>query len=307
MSQLRAFDLALAPDKRSGSFVVCGGEVPDCLRQLLGTAKARAGQGLSGKDAEPDFDLIKPARRSRREVESNIGVSGKPSFVLLMGAVVVEDDVDLAVGRLVFNDLGHEGLKVNALFGLCGPATDSPIGHFQSGEEVYRTMPLIGALETLDDLTAAGLNITGRPFQGLDRRLFVDAEHQRILRRGQVQADNIRRFRGKLGVGTDAPRAMPAQLNAVFAQHPPNRGVRNTERRGQCPTIPNRGRPPSPQLPNPSRRSRHPHPKHPGDRHRPRATLHLDRPADPRPTTGPRPPRSLAYPVDTPTSVRLSI
>ena len=25
-------------------FVVCGGEVPDCLRQLLGTAKARAGQ-----------------------------------------------------------------------------------------------------------------------------------------------------------------------------------------------------------------------------------------------------------------------
>ena len=190
MSQLRAFDLALAPDKWSGSFVVCG-EVPDCLRQLLGTAKARAGQGLSGKDAEPDFDLINPARRSRREMESDIGVRGKPSFVLLMGAVVVEDDVDLAVGRLAFNDLGHEGLKVDALFGLCGLATDDPIGHFQSGEEVYRTMPLIGAFETLDDLTAAGLNITGRPFQGLDRRLFVDAEHQRILRRVQVQADNI--------------------------------------------------------------------------------------------------------------------
>jgi hypothetical protein len=51
MSQLRAFDLALAPDKWGGSFVVCGGEVPDRLRQLLGTAKARAGQGLSGKDA----------------------------------------------------------------------------------------------------------------------------------------------------------------------------------------------------------------------------------------------------------------
>src|SRR6202047_134120 len=105
MSQLRAFDLALAPDKWSGSFVVCGGEVPDCLRQLLGTAKARAGQGLSGKEAEPDFDLIKPARRSRREVESDIGVRGKPSFVLLMGAVVVEDGGDLAGGRVVFDHL----------------------------------------------------------------------------------------------------------------------------------------------------------------------------------------------------------
>ena len=59
-------------------------------------------------------------------MESNIGVRGKPSFVLLMGAVVVEDDVNLAVVRLVFNDLGHKGLKVDALFGLCGLAADDP-------------------------------------------------------------------------------------------------------------------------------------------------------------------------------------
>src|ERR1700747_404254 len=101
MSQLRAVDLALAPDKRRGALVVRGGEVLDRLPQLLGTAKARAGQGLSGEDAEPDLDLVKPARRSRREVESDIGVCGEPSLVLLMGAVVVEDDVDLTVGRLV--------------------------------------------------------------------------------------------------------------------------------------------------------------------------------------------------------------
>jgi hypothetical protein len=42
MSQLRPFDLALAPDKRRGSFVVGGGEVLDRLLKLLGTAKARA-------------------------------------------------------------------------------------------------------------------------------------------------------------------------------------------------------------------------------------------------------------------------
>src|SRR6201984_859208 len=238
MSQLRAFDLAFAPDKRGGPLIVGGGKVVDRLLQLLGTAKARAGQGLSGKDAEPDLDLVKPARRSRREVESHIGVRGKPSFVLLMGAVVVEDDVDLAVGRLVCNDLGDEGLEVDALFGLCGLAADDPGGDFQGGEEVDRAMPLVGALEALNDLTATGLNIAGRPLQGLDRRLFVNAEHQRMLRGVQVQADNIGRFRSKLRVGTDAPRAMPAQLNAFFAQHPPNRAARNAERRGQGPAIP---------------------------------------------------------------------
>ena len=64
------------------------------------------------------------------------------------------------------------------------------------------------------------------------------AEHQRILRGVQVQADNIGRFCSKLRVGTDAPRAMPAQLNAFLAQHPPHRGVRNAERHGQGTTIP---------------------------------------------------------------------
>ena len=117
-------------------------------------------------------------------------------------------------------------------------AADDPGGDFQGGEEVDRAMPLVGALEPLNDLTAAGLNIAGRPFQGLDRRLFVDTEHQRILRGVQVQADNIGRFRSKLRVGTDAPRAVPAQLNAFLAQHPPNRSVRNAERHGQGTAIP---------------------------------------------------------------------
>ena len=44
MSQLRAFDLALAPDKRRSTFVVRSGELVDRLGQLLGAAKARAGQ-----------------------------------------------------------------------------------------------------------------------------------------------------------------------------------------------------------------------------------------------------------------------
>ena len=103
-------------------------------------------------------------------MESDIGVRGEPSFVLLMGAVVVEDDVDLAIGGLVFNDLGHEGLEVDALFGLCGLAADDAGGDFQGGEEVDRAMPLVGALEALNDLTATGLNIAGRPFEGLEDR-----------------------------------------------------------------------------------------------------------------------------------------
>jgi hypothetical protein len=85
-------------------------------------------------------------------VESDIGVSGKPSFVFLMGTVVVEDTVDLVIGGLVFDNLGHEGLEVDALFGLCGLAADEPGGNFEGGKEVHRAVPLVSALEALDDL-----------------------------------------------------------------------------------------------------------------------------------------------------------
>jgi hypothetical protein len=149
MPQLRAFDLALAPDKRRSTFVVRGGEVLDRLRQLLSAAKARAGQGFSGEDAEPDLHLVKPACRSWREVKRDIRVRGKPSFVLLMGAVVVEDDVDLPVGRLGLDDLGQEGLEVDALFGLCGLAADDLGGDLQGGKEVDRAVPLVGARQIL--------------------------------------------------------------------------------------------------------------------------------------------------------------
>src|ERR1700749_4972976 len=161
MAQLCTFDLALSPDKRRSTFVVRSGEVLDRLRQLLGAAKARTGQGFSGEDAEPDLHLVKPACRSWREVKRDIGMRRKPSLVLLMGAVIVEDDVDVAVGRLVRDDFGHESLEIDALFGLCGLAADDPGGDLQGGKEVDRAVPFVGALQTLHNLAAARLNIAG--------------------------------------------------------------------------------------------------------------------------------------------------
>src|SRR5262249_6014499 len=221
-------------------FVVCGGEVLDRLPELFGTAKAGASQGLSGEDAEPDLHLVEPTGRGRGEVEDDIGVRGQPSVIFLMGTIVVEDDVDLPVGRLIFNDLGYESLEVNAFLALRGLTTDDSGSDFQGGEEVDRAMPLVGAFQAPNDPAAARLNITGGPFQSLNRRLFVDAKDQRMFRRVQVQADNIGRFGGKLRVGADEPRAMRAQLNAVVAKSAPDRIIGDAEGRGQRTANPKR-------------------------------------------------------------------
>src|SRR6202022_415710 len=106
--------------------------------------------------------------------------------------------------------------------------------------------------------------------------------------------------------GADALRRhrQGCRRSATLQQRRQSRAL--ARRRHQANHRPNRGRPPGPQLPNPSQRSCDPHPKHPRHRHRPRATLHPDRTAAPHPTKGPRPPRPLPYPVSTLASLLLS-
>src|SRR3546814_19469598 len=101
---------------------------------------------------------------------------GEPVLVFLVGAQVVQDDVDLPVSGSVGNDLVHEGLKVGPLLGLGGLAADDARGNLQRGEQVDRAVALVGALPALDDLAAAGLHVASRALQRLDRRLLVNAE-----------------------------------------------------------------------------------------------------------------------------------
>src|SRR3546814_8015516 len=102
------------------------------------------------------------------EVKGDVRMRGEPVLVFLVGAQVVQDDVDLPVSGLVGNDLVHEGLKVGPLLGLGGLAADDARGNLQRGEQVDRAVALVGALHALDDLAAAGLHVASRALQGLE-------------------------------------------------------------------------------------------------------------------------------------------
>ena len=86
-------------------------------------------------------------------------------------------------------------------------------------------MALIGARQPPYDLAAAGLNVAGLAFQGLDRRLLVDTNDQGVLRRTQVQPNDVVCLGRKLWIGTYTPRAVSPQLNAFFAQYAPYRVI----------------------------------------------------------------------------------
>ena len=101
-------------------------------------------------------------------------------------------------------------------------------------------MALVGARRALDDLAAAGLHVAACALQRLDRWLLVNAEHQGVVRRIQVQPDHVVRFGCELGIGADAPGAVTLQLDALLAQHAPYGDIGHPQRGGKTPVIPAR-------------------------------------------------------------------
>src|ERR1039457_4391526 len=72
---------------------------------------------FAGQETEPDFDLIEPTGGCRCEVKLNPAVVLlQPVGVFLVGGIVIQNDVNVFIGRQLGNDLIQEASKVFALF-----------------------------------------------------------------------------------------------------------------------------------------------------------------------------------------------
>ena len=89
-------------------------------------------------------------------------------------------------------------------------------------------------------LGQAGQHRSG-PVQRLDLGLLIDAQHDRVLRRGQVEADDVGDLRDQLRVGRELERLDPPRLYPVLASGARDRRVptprcRASSRVDQCVT-----------------------------------------------------------------------
>ena len=53
--------------------------------------------------------------------------------------------MDFPIGRLLGDQVGHEGLEIDAFLGLRGLSPNDAGGHFERGEKVDRAVPFVGA------------------------------------------------------------------------------------------------------------------------------------------------------------------
>ena len=111
-----------------------------------------------------------------------------------MGVEIVEDDVKLAI-REGGNDAVHEAEELDTAAPLRMRRDDPPGGHFERCEQGRGAVPLVVVALAAQGAAIRQLQITLRPLQGLDRRLFVDTENNGLGGRIDIKADHIGGFR----------------------------------------------------------------------------------------------------------------
>lgn len=180
------------PDERFGVIVCLCDEAVDGDLKIDDGLEDTALQSALGKFGEEPFDRVEPGTRGRSEVECKPRVPSKPPphIRVLVGGVVVEDDVHGLFGRhLRFNCI-QKANELLVTMALHATADDLAFEHVESGEQRCGTVALIvvghrSGTALLHRQTRLGA------IQRLDLRFLIDREDDGMSGWINVKPDNV--------------------------------------------------------------------------------------------------------------------
>lgn len=205
------------PDERFGVAVVLIDEVVDGLFQGFDAAKRPAADAFGDDLAEPVFDQVQPGAGRGDEVHVEPGMPREPSSDprMLVGRIVVDDQVQIEMGRCLLIDQLEElePLPVSVTFET--PADESALGDFHGREERGGSMsPVVvrhGPAPALPE-RQAGLSAV----QGLHLTLLIDAENQGVLGRTQIESDDVDELLDETRIVAELEGLDAMRLEVVF-------------------------------------------------------------------------------------------
>lgn len=190
------------------------------LAEILDAGEDASVNRSAAELREPAFDGIDARGTRRREMNAQPGVVVKESenSSSLVGAAVLEDDLQIQVGRRLLVDLPRESAKLLRAMPLRYPSDDLASGDIESRKEVRGAVPLVIMGATLD-LARAHRKQRLCLVQRLDPGLLVDRQHHSVVPRVQGQAYDVDDLLGKESVVTDLEGLQPVRLEVGHRPH----------------------------------------------------------------------------------------
>ena len=131
----------------------------------------------------------------------------------LVGGVVVHDQMDVEpLGHVGF-DLVEELAELGGAVACEALADHLPGCDVEGGEQRGRAMALVVMAHTRR-LAWPHRQHGLAAVEGLDLRLLIDAQHDGVLGRGDIETDDIAHLGDELGIGRQLERLQPVWLQA---------------------------------------------------------------------------------------------
>ena len=229
----------VSPFDGSSSLVVVPNVTKDFSSEIVDGGKDASGDNLPLDLGEPDFDLVKPRRIGGCKMHADLGMMGQKVLDELgfMGREVIRDDVDLASEGLGGHDIGKKVDKLGAGMALSGLAEDFSASGVEGRVKGKGSVAVILETMSLGPAWRKGQNRI-QAVQGLDSGLFIYAKDSGMIRRVQIEADNIGGLLLEVGILAQHVTAQAVRLKAVPSPNPRNRHVIGAKLDGQPAAAP---------------------------------------------------------------------
>ncbi len=171
-----------------------------------------------GELGEEALDGVEPGAGSRRKMEAPARMSAKPrpNFRVLVGGVVVEDDVNELSGRNLGLDGVQEADKLLMAMALHIAADDGSVEDVERGEQRRRAIAFV-----VMGHRAGAAFLQGQTglcaVERLDLALLIDRQHDGVRRRIDIEPDDIAQFVDELRIVRKLELPDPMRLKAMGA------------------------------------------------------------------------------------------
>jgi len=141
--------------------------------------------------------------------------TGEPSSDLgmLVGGVIVDDEVDVEFCRHIGFDVSQEGEELLVAMAGLALSEDRAVEHIERCEEGCGAVPFVIVRDPFDVTEAHGEHRLGT-FERLNLALFIDTEDEGFVGRIEVEADHVAQLLDEEGIGGELEAAGPMWLQS---------------------------------------------------------------------------------------------
>lgn len=212
------------PFERLGTFVLSVEIVLYRVAELSDARVRASSQSVFGEQAEKALDKVEPRSVCRCEVKMESRPFGEPAFDRrrLVRGEIVEHHVDVQLAGNGSFDLSEELFELDRSMSPVALSEDLACFDVERGKQVSRSMPNVVVGLSLGLAQTHGQNGLSA-LERLNLRFLVDAQHNRVVRRVHIQANDVAHFFDELWVLRETKRFRAVWLKPERSPNSSNR------------------------------------------------------------------------------------